>query len=32
VSDAQPLTVDPKQMMAKAEEFGRKVRESLKDR
>jgi 5-methylthioadenosine/S-adenosylhomocysteine deaminase len=32
VSDAQPLTVDPKQVMAKAEEFGRKVRESLKDR
>jgi len=32
VSDAQPLTVDPKQVIAKAEEFGRKVRDSLKAR
>jgi 5-methylthioadenosine/S-adenosylhomocysteine deaminase len=32
LSDAQPLTVDSKQVMAKAEEFGRKVRESLKAR
>lgn len=32
VSDGQSLTVDPKQVMAKAEEFGRKVRESLKGR
>jgi len=32
VSDAQPLTVDPKLVMAKAGEFGRKVRESLNAR
>jgi 5-methylthioadenosine/S-adenosylhomocysteine deaminase len=32
VSDAQPLTVDPKQVIAKAVEFGRKVRDSLKAR
>ena len=30
VRDAQPLTLDPKAVLAKAEEFGRKVRESLK--
>jgi 5-methylthioadenosine/S-adenosylhomocysteine deaminase len=29
VSDAQALTVDSKQVIAKAEEFGRKVRDSL---
>jgi 5-methylthioadenosine/S-adenosylhomocysteine deaminase len=32
VGDAQPLTIDPKQVIAKAEEFARKVRESLKAR
>jgi 5-methylthioadenosine/S-adenosylhomocysteine deaminase len=30
VRDAQPLTLDPKSVLAKAEELGRKVRESLK--
>ena len=30
VRDAQPLTLDSKQVLAKAEEFGRKVRDSLK--
>jgi 5-methylthioadenosine/S-adenosylhomocysteine deaminase len=30
VRDAQPLTIDPKSVLARAEELGRKVRESLK--
>jgi len=30
VRDAQPLTLDSKQVLVKAEEFGRKVRDSLK--
>ena len=30
VRDAQPLTIDQKQVLAKAREFGRKVAESLK--
>jgi 5-methylthioadenosine/S-adenosylhomocysteine deaminase len=30
VRDTQPLTLDSKQVLAKAEEFGRKVRDSLK--
>jgi len=30
VRDARPLTIDAKQVIAKAEEYGRRVRESLK--
>ena len=30
VRDAQPLTIDQKQVLTKAREFGRKVAESLK--